>query len=123
MERISSATLLPTETAFEGTIDDMSFQVSSLPWDTIRAPLVVPLLRLSVFLCLIMSLMLFVERVYMGIVISFVKLFGRKPEKRYKWEPMKDDIELGNSVYPMVLIQIPMYNEKEVIFNYFQLFN
>ncbi|KAA0025293.1 glucomannan 4-beta-mannosyltransferase 9-like [Cucumis melo var. makuwa] len=114
MERISSATLLPTETAFEGTIDDMSFQVSSLPWDTIRAPLVVPLLRLSVFLCLIMSLMLFVERVYMGIVISFVKLFGRKPEKRYKWEPMKDDIELGNSVYPMVLIQIPMYNEKEV---------
>ncbi|KAE8683232.1 putative mannan synthase 3 [Hibiscus syriacus] len=37
-----------------------------------------------------------------------------KPEKRYKWEPMKDDVELGSSAYPMVLIQIPMYNEKEV---------
>lgn len=51
----------------------------------------------------------------MGIVIVLVKLFGRKPEKRYKWEPMKDDVELGNSGYPMVLVQIPMYNEKEVL--------
>ena len=50
----------------------------------------------------------------MGIVIGLVKLFKRKPEKRYKWEPMEDDLELGNSVYPMVLVQIPMYNEKEV---------
>ncbi|KAJ6690570.1 hypothetical protein OIU85_006790 [Salix viminalis] len=33
---------------------------------------------------------------------------------RYKWEPIKDDIELGNSAYPMVLVQVPMYNEKEV---------
>lgn len=58
--------------------------------------------------------MLFIERVYMGIVIVLLKLFGRKPQKRYKWEAMKDDVELGNSAYPMVLIQIPMYNEKEV---------
>jgi len=50
----------------------------------------------------------------MGVVITLVKLFGRKPEKRYKWEPMKDDIELGNSSYPMVLVQVPMYNEREV---------
>ncbi|OVA04636.1 hypothetical protein BVC80_1711g23 [Macleaya cordata] len=61
-----------------------------------------------------MSLMLFIERVYMGVVIVFVKLCGRKPEKRYKWEELKDDVELGNSNYPMVLVQIPMYNEKEV---------
>lgn len=52
----------------------------------------------------------------MGVVIAFVKLFGRKPNKRYKWEAIKDDIELGNSAYPMVLVQIPMYNEKEVCF-------
>lgn len=61
-----------------------------------------------------MSLMLFVERVYMGIVIVLVTLFGKKPEKRYKWEPIRDDIETGSSVYPMVLIQIPMFNEREV---------
>lgn len=58
--------------------------------------------------------MLFIERVYMGIVIACIKMFGRKPEKRYKWEPIRDDEELGNSAYPMVLVQVPMYNEREV---------
>lgn len=71
-------------------------------------------MKLLVVLCLAMSLMLFVERVYMGIVIIFVKLFRYKPEKKYKWEPLRDDLEFGNSAYPMVLVQIPMYNEKEV---------
>lgn len=52
----------------------------------------------------------------MGIVIVLIKLFGRKPEKRYKWEAIKDDVELGNSAYPVVLVQIPMYNEREVLF-------
>ncbi|XP_022143697.1 glucomannan 4-beta-mannosyltransferase 9 [Momordica charantia] len=110
----AAAALLPETLQGLGSArDDMSFQVS-LIWDAIKAPVVVPLLRLSVFVCLIMSLMLFVERLYMGVVIVLIKLLGRKPEKRYKWEPMKDDIELGNSAYPMVLVQIPMYNEREV---------
>lgn len=95
--------------------DDVSGQIG-LIWQQTKAPLIVPVLKVMVVLCLAMSIMLFVERVYMGIVIVFLKLFGRKPEKRYKWEPMKDkdDVELGNSAYPMVLVQIPMYNEKEV---------
>ncbi|MBA0643010.1 hypothetical protein Goklo_027332 [Gossypium klotzschianum] len=83
-------------------------------WGQIKAPLIVPLLKLAVVVCLIMSVMLFIERVYMGIVIALVKLFGRKPDKRFKWEAIKDDVELGNSAYPMVLVQIPMYNEREV---------
>lgn len=93
--------------------DDITKQIMMI-WDQIKAPLIVPLLQFAVYLCLIMSLMLFIERVYMAIIISLVKLFGQKPEKRYKWEPMKDDLEYGNSAYPMVLVQIPMYNEKEV---------
>ncbi|KAJ6845311.1 glucomannan 4-beta-mannosyltransferase 9-like [Iris pallida] len=67
-----------------------------------------------VFLCLAMSVMLFVEKVYMAAVIVLVRLLGRKPSKRYRWEPIRDDLELGNSAHPMVLVQIPMYNEKEV---------
>ncbi|MBA0871592.1 hypothetical protein Goshw_027891 [Gossypium schwendimanii] len=85
-----------------------------LIWKQTKAPLLVPFLKVMVVVCLAMSVMLFVERVYMGIVIVFLKLLGRKPEKMYKWEAIKDDVELGNSAYPMVLIQIPMYNEKEV---------
>uniref|UniRef100_A0A5B6Z184 glucomannan 4-beta-mannosyltransferase n=1 Tax=Davidia involucrata TaxID=16924 RepID=A0A5B6Z184_DAVIN len=111
MDRLSSTTLLPD--TFMGARDDITEQIT-LIWGLIKAPLIVPLLRLAVVLCLMMSLMLFIERVYMGVVITLVKLFGRKPETRYKWEPIKDDVELGNSAYPMVLVQIPMYNEKEV---------
>lgn len=106
---------VPLPETFQGARDDISMQMG-LIWGQIKAPLIVPLLQLSVFLCLVMSLMLFAERVYMGIVIVLLKLFGRKPEKRYKWEPMKDDVELGNSAYPMVLVQIPMYNEREVLY-------
>lgn len=101
--------------AFQGTprqVDILS-QVGML-WDLVRAPLIVPVLKLMVNVCLAMSVMLFVERLYMGIVKLFIKLLRRKPETKFKWEAMKEDIELGNSVYPMVLVQIPMYNEKEV---------
>lgn len=111
MELGDSAKVIPD--SFMGYRDDITMQMTMI-LDQIRAPLIVPALRLAVYICLTMSVMLFVERVYMGIVISLVKLFGRKPDKRFKWEPMKDDIELGNSVYPMVLVQIPMYNEREV---------
>ncbi|XP_047169510.1 glucomannan 4-beta-mannosyltransferase 9-like [Vigna umbellata] len=100
--------------AFQGTTrDDISSQVG-LVWSQVKEPVMVPLLRVAVFLCLAMSLMMLMERVYMGLVICLVKLFGRRPEKRYKWEPLKEDVELGNSIYPMVLVQVPMYNEREV---------
>uniref|UniRef100_M1CQQ3 glucomannan 4-beta-mannosyltransferase n=1 Tax=Solanum tuberosum TaxID=4113 RepID=M1CQQ3_SOLTU len=111
MDRFSSTTLFPDTLA--GTRDDLTEQLTII-WEQIKAPLIVPLLRIAVFLCLLMSILLFIERVYMGIVITLVKLFGRKSDKRYKWESLKDDVEIGNSCYPMVLVQIPMYNEKEV---------
>lgn len=113
MDQLSTASFIPE--SFQGAGTDIATQLA-LFWSQIRAPLIVPLLNLAVVVCLTMSIMLFIERVYIAIVIVLVKLFGRKPEKRYKWEPMKDDIELGNSAYPMVLVQIPMYNEREVIF-------
>ncbi|KAL5743127.1 hypothetical protein ACOSP7_029859 [Xanthoceras sorbifolium] len=111
MDQLSTTTHLPEP--FQGARGDISMQFQLL-WGQIKAPLIVPLLRVAVFVCLVMSLMLFIERVYMGIVIVLLKLFGRRPEKRYRWEPIKDDVEFGNSAYPMVLVQIPMYNEREV---------
>ncbi|GAA0138623.1 hypothetical protein LIER_00334 [Lithospermum erythrorhizon] len=108
MDRLTSTTLLPE--TFGGAKDDMSEQFMII-WAQIRAPLIVPLLNVAVFLCLIMSVMLFIEKVYMTIVIILVKMFGKKPDKMYKWEALKDDVESG---YPKVLVQIPMFNEKEV---------
>jgi hypothetical protein len=112
MDRLSTTSAMLPHT-FRGVRDDISGQMG-FTWQQAKAPLIVPLLKLAVGVCLVMSIMLFVERVYTGIVIVLVKLFGRRPEKRYKCEPMRDDVELGHSGFPMVLVQIPMYNEKEV---------
>ncbi|KAB1225321.1 Glucomannan 4-beta-mannosyltransferase 9 [Morella rubra] len=111
MDSLSTTTTVSD--TFQGARDDFTWQIGFL-WQQAKAPLIVPLLKFAVVVCLAMSLMLFIERVYMGVVIVFVKLFGRKPDKRFKWEPLRDDVELGHSAYPMVLVQIPMYNEKEV---------
>ncbi|XP_059305882.1 glucomannan 4-beta-mannosyltransferase 1-like [Lycium ferocissimum] len=82
-------------------------------WERIRVPVVVPALHLAMYLCIAMSIMLFLERVYMAIVIAGVKCFGRKRYTKYKLESVKEDLE-KNKNYPMVLVQIPMFNEKEV---------
>jgi beta-mannan synthase len=99
--------------SFQGTTADMAGQIG-LMWELVKAPVIVPLLRLAVYICLAMELMLFAERLYMGIVIILVKLFWKKPHQRYNFEPINEDVELGNSDFPVVLIQIPMFNEREV---------
>ncbi|PIA43397.1 hypothetical protein AQUCO_01900048v1 [Aquilegia coerulea] len=98
---------------FKGSSDDIMEQLACISNKT-KILLIIPLLKMLLLLCLVMSVMLLIDRVYMGFVVVLVKLFGRKPEKRYKWEPIRDSLEIGNSAYPMVLIQIPMFNEKEV---------
>lgn len=111
MAQISPKFFIPE--SFQVSREDIAGQIG-LIWELLKAPLIVPLLKLGVYICLAMSLMLFMERVYMGIVIILVKLFWPKPEKRYNWQPIEDDVELGSSNFPVVLIQIPMFNEKEV---------
>uniref|UniRef100_A0A2N9G2K0 glucomannan 4-beta-mannosyltransferase n=1 Tax=Fagus sylvatica TaxID=28930 RepID=A0A2N9G2K0_FAGSY len=111
MGEITQKFVLPE--TFQGVRDELAGQIGMM-WELIKAPLIVPLLRLGVYICLAMSLMLFCERLYMGIVIILVKLFWKKPEKRYKYETIQEDVEMGSSNFPVVLIQIPMYNEREV---------
>ncbi|XP_011089998.1 glucomannan 4-beta-mannosyltransferase 2 [Sesamum indicum] len=61
-----------------------------------------------------MSTMLLIEWLYIGGVVLYVKIFGRKPERRYKWEAVEDGSEMGSAAFPMILVQIPLCNEKEV---------
>lgn len=84
-------------------------------WDSIRNPVIIPLLKLAVILCSGMSIMLFVERVLMTLVLLVVKVLGKKKYTKYKLDDMKQDLE-RNKNHPNVLIQIPMYNEREVSF-------
>ncbi|KAE9585440.1 hypothetical protein Lal_00017947 [Lupinus albus] len=82
-------------------------------WESIRAPVIIPLLKLAVILCSVMSVMLFVERVVMATVCAIVKVLGKKKYRKYNLDVMKQKLQ-RNQTYPNVLIQIPMYNEKEV---------
>ncbi|KAJ0966592.1 hypothetical protein J5N97_023509 [Dioscorea zingiberensis] len=82
-------------------------------WQSFRNPVLVPGLQLAVYLCALMSIMLFVERVYMAFVISYVKLSGKKKYTKYNLEELKAKLEREKQ-HPVVLVQIPMYNEKEV---------
>uniref|UniRef100_A0A2N9ER71 Glycosyltransferase 2-like domain-containing protein n=1 Tax=Fagus sylvatica TaxID=28930 RepID=A0A2N9ER71_FAGSY len=113
MGEITQKIVLPE--TFQGVRDELAGQIGMM-WELIKAPLMVLLLRLGVYICLAMSLMLFCERLYMGIVIILVKLFWKKPEKSYKYETIQEDVEMGSSNFPVVLIQIPMYNERDVRF-------
>ncbi|KAH0937288.1 hypothetical protein HID58_004749 [Brassica napus] len=111
MDGVSPKFVLPE--TFDGVKMEITGQLGMI-WELVKAPVIVPLLQLAVYICLLMSIMLLCERVYMGIVIVLVKLFWKKPEKRYKFEPIHDDEELGSSNFPVVLVQIPMFNEREV---------
>ncbi|KAL2533643.1 Glucomannan 4-beta-mannosyltransferase 9 [Abeliophyllum distichum] len=91
---------------------DATRSLSNL-WESIRVPIIAPILRIAVYICIAMSAMLFVERVYMAIVITCVKFFGKKRYTKYQLDSIKEDLE-KNKNYPTVLVQIPMYNEKEV---------
>ncbi|KAF7133575.1 hypothetical protein RHSIM_Rhsim09G0010300 [Rhododendron simsii] len=59
-----------------------------------RVPAIAPVLRWTVAVCLAMSIMVLVDRVYMGIVIMGVKLLRRRGVKKYKWEAIKGDLEV-----------------------------
>ncbi|XP_074582423.1 glucomannan 4-beta-mannosyltransferase 1-like [Curcuma longa] len=83
-------------------------------WTAVRVAVLVPLMKAAVVLCLVMSVILVVEKLSMALVALYVKVFRRTPEKVYKWEEIPQDPELGSLPYPMVLVQIPMFNEREV---------
>ncbi|KAK1260426.1 Glucomannan 4-beta-mannosyltransferase 1 [Acorus gramineus] len=107
----------PPLRAFEFYFDEVrtALRWFGSTWRTVRVKAVVPVFEITIWVCLLMSVMILGEKLMVGGVSLFVKVLGLRPEKRYKWEPISGgDAEIGHSAYPMVLVQIPMYNEKEV---------
>ena len=85
-----------------------------------RALVVVPAVRALVYLSLAMTVMILVEKLFVCAVCLAVRALRLGPARRYHWEPIAaaaGDVEAGAGAaarYPMVLVQIPMYNEREV---------
>lgn len=94
-------------------------------WRAVRWSVVVPTLQLAVYVCAAMSLMLFVERLYMAVVVAGLWLLrGKRERHRYRCRRGADEAELlrlhdlddleAAAHRPAVLVQIPMFNEKQV---------
>jgi beta-mannan synthase len=89
-------------------------------WQAVRWSVVVPTLQVAVYVCAAMSLMLFLERLYMAAVITGLWLRRRRNKQRSRRrladELDDDDLEAGDDDHccPMVLVQIPMFNEGQV---------
>ncbi|KAJ3694951.1 hypothetical protein LUZ60_000328 [Juncus effusus] len=81
-------------------------------WRAVRSNAIAPVLYFLMVTSLAMSVMLLIDIVFMAAGSLAVKLLRRRPQNRYKCDPINVDLEQGR--YPMVLVQIPMYNEKEV---------
>jgi hypothetical protein len=87
------------------------------------------LLQLSIDICIVMVVMMFVERLLTAILSFYYRFIAKPPHKRYRWAPVHEPMQpqstgqdhdseallasTGHS-YPKVLVQVPMYNEREV---------
>ncbi|XP_062220272.1 probable glucomannan 4-beta-mannosyltransferase 6 [Phragmites australis] len=90
-------------------------ELSLRAWRQVRTELLVPLLRAAVVACTVMSVIVLAEKVFLGTVSSVMKVLRRRPGRMYKSDPIvQQDEEAGSTAFPMVLVQIPMCNEKEV---------
>jgi beta-mannan synthase len=88
-------------------------------WDAARAAAVAPALAAASWACLALSAMLLADAVF----LAAASLLAPAPRGSYRRAagpvaavPEEDggDEEAGGRSYPMVLVQIPMYNEREV---------
>jgi hypothetical protein len=89
----------------------------------------VPILQLVVDICIVMVVMMFIDRLLMAILSFYYRFIAKPPHKRYRWVPVHEPpppplsphhhdsaallASTGHS-YPKVLVQVPMYNEREV---------
>ncbi|XBI05560.1 hypothetical protein VPH35_133716 [Triticum aestivum] len=83
-------------------------------WLVLRYTVVVPLLQLAIYLCAAMSLMLFAERLYMGLVVTVLWLNRRCRNHNQRNKGDDDNLKSDDADRPMVLVQIPMFNEEQV---------
>ncbi|XP_062233234.1 probable glucomannan 4-beta-mannosyltransferase 3 isoform X2 [Phragmites australis] len=79
-------------------------------WDAARAAAVAPALAAASWVCLALSAMLLADAVF----LAAASLLARRRQHRAGPLAGGEDEEAGGRLgYPMVLVQIPMYNERE----------
>ena len=80
----------------------LSFSIVGSVVGQLRLNFLIPVLRVTISLCLTMLAIQMAEKLFVRNVSLYAKLFRRKPEKVYKWKPIADK---ETSVFPMVLVK------------------
>ncbi|KAH7573996.1 hypothetical protein JRO89_XS03G0236400 [Xanthoceras sorbifolium] len=82
-------------------------------WLTFRADYIAPTIQALSTFCVVLFLIQSVDRMVLSLGCLWIKYKKIKP--RINGDPFKsDDVERSGYEYPMVLVQIPMCNEREV---------
>lgn len=83
-------------------------------WLKIRADYLAPLLQNLTNVCIVLFLIQSVDRFVLVFGCFYIKIRGLRPvaEVEYSEDDEKESANLDN--YPMVMVQIPMCNEREV---------
>ncbi|CAK8568752.1 unnamed protein product [Lathyrus sativus] len=89
------------------------FHVAYVAWLTFRAEYIAPPIQALSKFCIVLFVIQSVDRMLLCLGCFWIKL--RKVKPRISGDPFKvDDVEGSVCNYPMVLVQIPMCNEREV---------
>lgn len=89
------------------------FHLLYVGWLSLRADYIAPPIKALSKFCIVLFLVQSVDRLILCLGCFWIKFKKIKP--RIDDEPFRnDDVEGSGSEYPMVLVQIPMCNEREV---------
>ena len=98
------------------------FHLLYVGWLSLRADYIAPPVKALSKLCIVLFLVQSVDRLILCLGCFWIKYKKIKP--RIDEEPFgNDDVEGSGSEYPMVLVQIPMCNEREVWRTKYNLFS
>ncbi|CAL0327262.1 unnamed protein product [Lupinus luteus] len=99
---------IPRTSDLEGLL-----HMAYVAWLTFRAEYIAPLIQALSKFCVVLFLIQSVDRMLLCLGCFWIKFKKVKP--RFHGDPFKtDDVEGSAWNYPMVLVQIPMCNEREV---------
>ncbi|MED6217783.1 putative xyloglucan glycosyltransferase 5 [Stylosanthes scabra] len=100
--------ILPSASDFKGLL-----HIAYVGWLRFRAEYIAPPIQALSKFCVVLFLIQSVDRMVLCMGCFWIRY--RKVKPRFAGDPFKvDDVEGSASNYPMVLIQIPMCNEREV---------
>ncbi|RWR82907.1 glycosyl transferase family 2 family protein [Cinnamomum micranthum f. kanehirae] len=107
--RLQLQRLLPTPFGFLGLFDSMYSN-----WVLFRTEYLAPPLQFLANVCVVLFLIQSTDRLVLCLGCFWIRFRKIKPVPK---QPIREDLESGDdgkSFFPMVLVQIPMCNEKEV---------